>query len=77
MLSKSIKNGGENLKATTMFAQIINYVFEKVKTSILSYPVVTLLGDVGGYLGALLGMSLLDLNKVFYWLYNLYLQRFN
>ena len=49
----------------------------KVQKSVWSYPVVTLLADVGGYMGALLGMSLLDLNKVFNWLYNLYLQRFN
>ena len=49
----------------------------KVQTSYWSYPIISLLAEVGGYMGLLLGMSLLDLNKVINWLYNLYLQKFN
>ena len=47
----------------------------KVQTSYWSYPIISLLAEVGGYMGLLLGMSLMDVNKVLYWSYNLYKKR--
>ena len=42
----------------------------KVQTSYWSYSIISLLAEVGGYLGLLLGMSLLDVTKIIDWLYN-------
>ena len=39
----------------------------KVQTSYWSYSIISLLAEVGGYLGLLLGMSLLDITKVIDW----------
>ena len=49
----------------------------KVQTSFWSYSIITLLAEVGGYVGLLLGISLLDFNKVLHWIYNIYIQRFD
>ena len=48
----------------------------KVQKSYWSYPIISLLAEVGGYMGLLLGISLLDLSKVVHWLYLHYPQRF-
>ena len=47
----------------------------KVQSSQWSYPLISLLAEVGGYMGLLLGMSLLDLNKLLNWIYSIYQQR--
>ena len=39
----------------------------KVQTTFWSYTIISLLAEVGGYLGLLLGMSLLDITKVVDW----------
>lgn len=41
----------------------------KVQTSYWSYPIISLLAEVGGYVGLLLGISLMEINKVFHWFY--------
>ena len=39
----------------------------KEQTTYWSYSIISLLAEVGGYLGLLLGMSLLDITKVIDW----------
>ena len=42
----------------------------KVQTSYWSYTMISLLAEVGGYLGLLLGISLLDITKVIDWFFS-------
>ena len=44
----------------------------KVQTSFWSYSIISLLAEVGGYVGLLLGMSLLDAKKIVLWLFDFY-----
>ena len=52
------------------YAKIYLHSIVKAQTSYWSYPIITLFAEVGGYMGLLLGISLLDINKVLHWLYN-------
>ena len=57
------------------YAKLYLLSIVKVQTSYLSYPIISLLAEVGGYMGLLLGMSLMDINKVLHWIYNIYKER--
>ena len=46
----------------------------RIQSSFWSYTPINLLAEIGGYVGLLLGMSLLDVTKVISWLLNLHIQ---
>ena len=46
----------------------------RIQSSFWSYTPINLLAEIGGYVGLLLGMSLLDVTKVISWLLNLQIQ---
>ena len=46
------------------FVQFILNDVIKVQTSFWSYSIISLLAEVGGYVGLLLGISLLDITKI-------------
>ena len=54
------------------FVQFILNNTIKVQTSYWNYTIVTLLAEVGGYVGLLLGISLLDTTRVIDKVYNFY-----
>ena len=57
---------------------IANFYFKyqiKVSQASFRYDEVTLLAEIGGYLGLLLGISLLDLTKVFQWCMSMFQRR--
>ena len=54
------------------FAELYLHHVIKVQTSFWSYSIISLLAEVGGYVGLLLGMSLLDVKKVIQWLFTFY-----
>ena len=51
----------------TAYVKLYLLTVVKVQTSYWSYTIISLLAEVGGYLGLLLGMSLLDITKVIDW----------
>ena len=57
-------------KGTPDEAYVVFYFLNlvKVQTTYWSYTIISLLAEVGGNLGLLLGMSLLDITKVIDWL---------
>ena len=50
--------------ADEAFVQFILNDVIKVQTSFWSYSIISLLAEVGGYVGLLLGISLLDITKI-------------
>ena len=65
------KTGSENETYTKVY--FLHAV--KIQTILQNYTIITFLAEVGGYMGLLLGMSLLDTHKLFHWFYNVYLQK--
>lgn len=61
--------GNTNLYIDEAYVKMYLLSVVKVQTSYWSYPIISLLAEVGGYLGLLLGMSLLDITKIIDWLY--------
>ena len=61
--------GNTNLYTDEAYVKMYLLSVVKVQTSYWSYPIISLLAEVGGYLGLLLGMSLLDITKIIDWLY--------
>ena len=64
MITTSINTNHPNNEA------MANFYFQyriKVSRALFRYNELTLLAEVGGYLGLLLGISLLDIAKVFEW----------
>ena len=54
------------------FVQLVLSDVIKVQTSFWSYPIISLLAEVGGYVGLLLGISLLDITKIIDRLFQVY-----
>ena len=66
--------GSDSVSQNEAFVKFYLKNIIRIQSSFLNHTLISLLAEIGGYVGLLLGMSLLDVTKVISWLLNLQIQ---